>query len=191
MIRTNTVAPDRFLSLLAQPVCGYAFSREQRQALIDSGIPAANVWTEGLDSESLDEVIYKQRGRRGTLIVAGFSKFLGNTKAEVMAAARKIELAGVKVIDIANEASVTLSDHINRALAFVAGAARMKTNRRARYIGGKGGAAKGVAAAARRCAQFDDEVGKRLCSLKIKGLTWALKAWALGIPETTAIRHYR
>ena len=164
MSRTNTVAQNSILSLLAQPVCGYAANKAQKDKLIAWGLYPALIFTAGEGSENLDEAIYKQYGRRGTLVIAGIGKFLGDTKAAVMEAARKIEMAGAKVIDIANEASVTLSDHINRALAFVAGAARMKSNRRAKTIGKRGGAAKGVAAMAARNAILAQEIVLRLCN---------------------------
>lgn len=186
--RSNTVGRPIPLVLLAQPVCGYAADKTQRDALIAWGLNPANVWTLGDGSENLDEAIYKQRDRCGTIIIAGISRVLGDTKVAVIEAARKIELAGVKVIDTAASELATLSDHINRALAFVAGAARMKSNRRARYIGGKGGTAKGAGAAARRNALFDDDLMRKLVAYFGAGSVGK----ALGAPfaASTLRRHY-
>jgi|GEM_PF-6062896 len=164
MTRTNTVVRSDPKSLLAQPVCGYAANKDQRDRLIAWGLAPAVIFTAGEGSENLDEAIYKQYGRRGTVVIAGIGKVLGDTKAAVMVAARKIELAGVKMLDIAAEELATLSDHIDRALAFVAGAARMKSNRRAKTIGKRGGAAKGVAAMAARNAILAQEIVLRLCN---------------------------
>lgn len=163
MTRTNTVAPDSILSPLAQPVVGYAADKKQRDALIAWGLPSAMIFTSGEGAESLDEAVYKQRGRRGTLVIAGIGRVLGETKGAVIAAANKIERAGLKMLDIAASEIVTISGHIDRALAFVAGAARMKSNRRAKRIGARGGEAKGVAAAARRNAILAHEIVLRLC----------------------------
>lgn len=136
--------------LLPQPIVGYAADKAQREALIAYGIPPAMIWTLGDGAESLDSALGKFRELRGTVVIAGIGKVLGDTKRDVIAAARKIELRAARIVDIADAATKTLSDAIDRALSFVAGAARMRSKRFAKRIGQRGGFGKGIAAQAAR-----------------------------------------
>lgn len=191
MTRVNSVAQPFDMKLLPQPVFGYAANKAQRESLIASGIPARAIWTQGDGTETLEWALAKFRGLKGTLVISSMGRVLGDTKASALAAARKIELAGVAVYDLAVAALSPLSDVISRALTAVLGSARIKNRRHARYIGGKGGNAKGASSDAHRTAIMSAEAVKRLCAHP--ALTWRDCAEILGSPFSIATlqRHYR
>lgn len=185
-----TVGQDSATELLPQPIIGYAANKAQREALLAYGIPAMMIWTLGDGTETLDLALRKMRELRGTLVIAGIGKVLGDTKRDVIAAVRKIELRAARVVDIADAATKTLSDAIDRALSFVAGAARMRDRRFAKRIGARGGMGKGIAAQAARDNEVPCWLVRKIVRQKL--LPWAEKLAMLDykFSESTLRRRY-
>lgn len=163
-------------------------SVEEQRALTVKEVPDDRAsYTMGVGAETIQEVIYGFSVRPGPhqVYIGADARVLGNNLAEVAAALKGLRAVGATVHDLKNNESET-EDLLLRARS----AFQWNGNRRQQKSkGARGGKGKGREAAARRSEKVDDDIALRLC--KLKKITWAEKAWVLGMPESTIIRHYR
>lgn len=143
-------------------------------------------YTHGVGAETIDAVIDSLRTRPGPheIYIGTDARVLGANLAEVAAALKALRAINATVHDLKHNETATEDLLLRARAAFQWNGDR----RRQRSKGALGGKKKGHEALARRNAAVDDIIAIRLC--KLKNLTWAQKAWVLGMPETTIKRHY-
>lgn len=165
---------------------GFCVNAVGEQELIDYGIAPELIWMRGRGMENLEYVLRCYRGRPGVLAVADDLRIFGDSRTDIFAKVRDLEILGIVVFDVVANDNNALS-LVERALKAKSAQAGMKNHRTARRRGQRGGVAKGNAAAARRDARIEDKIAIRLCASR---LTWEEKAEILDMPLSTIQRHY-
>lgn len=160
---------------------------DQRMLTVKEVPDARSCWVHGQGSETIAELVYAFRSRPGrhALYIGADYRVFGETMFEIREAVKALHIAGVIITDLLHPED-TLLDAYNRAQVGLRWSGDRKKQKR---NGAKGGKGKGRESAARRNAAVSDDIARRLCSLK--ELKWSVKAWVLGMAETTAIRHYK
>lgn len=139
--------------LIARPVIAFAANEHQETLLKQRGVPGDRIWCKGDAWTTIAAPLAYDRGRRGTLLVISEGRVFGDSRSEVMDSSRRIELAGVRVIDLKHLEDCTNSQVIERALSAAAGSIRLRDRRTAKRRGRTGGKAKGLSMQNRREAE--------------------------------------
>lgn len=149
----------------------------QHQAAVDAGKPLRSIYVEGRGSETFDVCIGQFRGP-GLLGLSGGLRVLGSSRKSIVDRVMLLKQRGIIPYNLdTGERDETVL--LNEAIVKLAGARALKEDpRQARKIGAMGGAAKGVAAQAKRAAMFREDVVIRLC--QHPKLTWQDCADILG-----------
>lgn len=169
---------------------GFARTKEQRDALLAHGIPARAIFMEGAGAESLDACLATLRGRPGLLVIAHDLRLFGGTKRLVVEGMGKLEVAGIRVLDITHPEDNTVALLIHRAHVAIS-SSRLRGDRpRARRQGRQGGYAKGRAAQDARDGAAPAWLIDRI--VDDRRIPWAVKTELLHphFTKSTLRRHY-
>lgn len=171
--RSNSPKPQP-----APLVLGYAQNKDEEAFLLSEGV--ARIWLKGRGAECLTEVLRAFRGRSGVLAIASDLRTICNSaqprRPDIVAALASMEKAKITIRDyrVPEDTHAELQDDAFKAVA--------------KREGSKGGAAKGLAAAARRNAEVSDKIARNICSHP--KLNWKDRAGILGMSVASIHRHY-
>lgn len=171
-------------------VRGFARTKEQETAIRAYGLPARAIFAEGVGAESLEACLSTFRDRPGRLVIARDMRIFGETKRLVSAAMKRLEQAGIRVVDITHPEDATISQLLERAHIAISSTRFSGDRPRARRQGRDGGFAKGRCAQARR----DSFVPPRMVDQIVDEPTipWTVKVRILSphFSESTLRRRY-
>lgn len=156
----------------------------------------AGIYVDGRGAESLITCLQKFRGRGGILVIAADLRVLGGTQTQITDALEKLELAGIKVLDLEHVEHRTHSVMQKYAFGKLAAEGRWKASKSsARRTGKLGPKARAVNAAIARTKVMADDAVRRLVSLVEDGcITWKQAEYVTGgspLSLATMQRHYR
>lgn len=185
-MKTNSANPNPCgLQLLT---VGFCKDLAGEQKLIAAGVEPFMIWRVGDgNASSLEAALAVFRNRGGCLAITDDLRIFGDSRKAILAMASKLTRASIKVVDVTQH-EMDVFQLADQACGKLHAAAPIPNRRIARRRGSWGGKAKAAAAALARAVICSPGVARRLCARK--ELTWEVKAFILGIPVSTAQRHY-
>lgn len=186
-IRSNStgIAMDVRPLLGGRWVVGFCTSPEAEVILLRAGVEI--VCLLGRDGETLETAIEWLRNKPGTIAIAEDLRILGKRKADIFSAIHRLEDLTIRLKDVRDPAAshMVLLERAEKKLQSGNEDISRKTRQRR---GAKGGAAKGINAAALRDGLFADVIGQRVCAHP--KLNWKDRSDILGVPRSSLMRHY-
>lgn len=173
-----SVAEIPRLELLQGVVRGFCTTKEARQALLDFGLKANQIYLRGDGAEDIGPCLGSFRGNPGWIVLAQDLRVFGDTKKDITKKASEIERAYIRLYDITHPEDGTYTALVHRAHAKVAGTRFEKDPKRAHRMGRRGGEVKGIEQALKRDAILRAEIVRRI--VLAPELTWERRMQILG-----------